>query len=84
NAATHGSPWAYDTHVPIMIAGPGIHNHRVLTRVAPSDIAPTISAYLEIPRPSGATGNLLPNLMPGDGGGDWIVPAETPVTDPTP
>jgi predicted AlkP superfamily pyrophosphatase or phosphodiesterase len=84
NAATHGSPWAYDTHVPIMIAGPGILNQRVVTRVAPSDIAPTISAYLEIPRPSGATGNLLPKLMPGDGGGDWVIPAHTPVTDPTP
>jgi predicted AlkP superfamily pyrophosphatase or phosphodiesterase len=62
DAATHGSPYNYDTHVPIMIAGPGIGSDRLNHRVSPRDLAPTVSAYLGIPAPSGATGTPLPGL----------------------
>jgi hypothetical protein len=58
-AAIHGSPWAYDTHVPIMIAGPGVPRLTVHRRVGPEDIAATISTYLGTKLPSGASGELL-------------------------
>ena len=31
-ASAHGSPWTYDTHVPIIIAGPGIEQARIPRR----------------------------------------------------
>lgn len=55
-AAAHGSPWSYDTHVPLMFAGPNIPEQWVTRRVETVDIAPTIAAYLGITPPSGASG----------------------------
>jgi len=63
DAATHGSPYNYDTHVPIMLAGPGIGNNRSNSKVSPRDLAPTISDYFGIPAPSRATGTPLPGLF---------------------
>ena len=55
-AATHGSPWAYDTYVPIVFAGGGVPAQRVERRVLTVDIAPTLTALLGIKPPSGAAG----------------------------
>ncbi len=59
----HGSPWAYDSHVPIMIAGFGInrgsHDQRVYTR----DIAPTLCKLMGIEFPSGNMGSPLPGAI---------------------
>lgn len=59
NAAMHGSLHRYDTHVPLMFAGPGIGKGTVYREVAPRDLAPTLSAYLGIAPPSGSVGVLL-------------------------
>jgi predicted AlkP superfamily pyrophosphatase or phosphodiesterase len=64
-AAIHGSPWRYDTHVPIFFAGHGIKAQSVTRLVSPTDIAPTIAAYLEIKYPSGSIGNPLLEVLPG-------------------
>lgn len=58
-ASTHGSPWAYDTHVPIVFAGPGIKPTQVDDRVYTVDIAPTLSAYMGLKPPSGSVGTVL-------------------------
>lgn len=55
-ASTHGSPWSYDTHVPIFFAGMGINAKHIARPVSPYDIAPTLSNYLSILAPSGSTG----------------------------
>ncbi len=55
-ASAHGSPWVYDTHVPVMFAGPGVPQGRVLRTIGTIDVAPTIAAYLGAGQPSGATG----------------------------
>jgi len=57
--ATHGSPYSYDTHVPMIIMGPGIIPGRYLESASPADIAPTLSAVLRITAPSSATGRVL-------------------------
>ena len=57
--ATHGSPYSYDTHVPVMIMGVGIIPGRYLEPASPADIAPTLSALLRITAPSSATGRVL-------------------------
>jgi len=62
-AATHGSPWRYDTHVPVIFAGSGVEPGRVVRPVTPYDIAPTLSASLGINPPSGASGNPLHEVI---------------------
>jgi predicted AlkP superfamily pyrophosphatase or phosphodiesterase len=58
-ASTHGSPWRYDTFVPIMFAGPGIEPRRVSRPVTPYDVAPTLAELLGVKAPSSAIGNPL-------------------------
>ncbi len=58
-AATHGSPWNYDTHVPIVFAGAGLKPMIVDRRVYTVDIAPTLSTFLGTKLPSGAVGEPL-------------------------
>jgi len=57
--ATHGSPYSYDTYVPVLFSGPGIPAQTIDSAVGPESIAATIAAILEIPAPSGATGPVL-------------------------
>lgn len=56
---THGSPFAYDTHVPILIAGPGIRAGVWGDPVSPADIAPTLCSLLGIELPSACDGVIL-------------------------
>jgi predicted AlkP superfamily pyrophosphatase or phosphodiesterase len=58
-SAMHGSPWRYDTHVPIIFMGPGIRPQRVQRRVHPVDVAPTIAALLGMTPPGSAQGSPL-------------------------
>ncbi len=62
-AATHGSPWSYDTFVPILFAGPGIRPGVVHRPVAPTAIASTLAAYLGLKAPSGAVGDVLVEVL---------------------
>ena len=59
-AATHGSPWSYDTFVPIVFVGPGIRP-RVIH--PPTGVASTLAAYLGFKAPSGALGDLLVEVL---------------------
>jgi hypothetical protein len=63
NAAMHGTPYRYDTHVPLMFAGPGIGQGLVHREVAPRDLAPTLSTYLGIAPPSGSVGVPLVEVL---------------------
>jgi len=62
-ASTHGSPWQYDTYVPIVFAGSGLKPQMVDRKVHTIDIAPTLSAYLGIKPPSGSQGDLLKEVL---------------------
>lgn len=62
-AAAHGSPYTYDTHVPILFAGPRIPAQRVARSVSPADIAVTLARLLNIPAPAGATGQPLAEVL---------------------
>jgi hypothetical protein len=62
-AATHGSPWGYDTFVPLIFAGYNIDDDTVYKRVSTTDIAVTLSAILGIKAPSGAQGNVLTKVL---------------------
>ncbi|MEP3048845.1 MAG: alkaline phosphatase family protein [Roseibium sp.] len=62
-AGAHGSPWSYDTHVPIVIVGPRIKTQRIYRRVETVDLAPTLSALLRIKAPSGSRGQILTEVF---------------------
>ncbi|MCY9853514.1 alkaline phosphatase family protein [Vibrio mediterranei] len=62
-ASTHGSPWRYDTHVPVIFAGHNLKPQIVTRPVTPYDIAPTLSGYLDVSAPSGATGVMLEEVF---------------------
>jgi predicted AlkP superfamily pyrophosphatase or phosphodiesterase len=62
-ASTHGSPWRYDTYVPVIFAGAGLSEAKVNRAITPYDIAPTIAAYLKIKPPSGSIGTPLLEVL---------------------
>jgi predicted AlkP superfamily pyrophosphatase or phosphodiesterase len=62
-ATTHGSPWRYDTFVPIIFAGAGLKSQRVSRKVQTVDVAPTLSAFIGTNRPSGASGQILQEVV---------------------
>jgi len=53
---THGSPYSYDTHVPVLFYGTGIKSGHSSQYHAITDIAPTLSVLLKVKFPSGCTG----------------------------
>ena len=62
-ASTHGSPWSYDTYVPVIFVAPGVRPRTVHRRISPLDIAPTLTALVGAKPPSGAEGNPLPEVV---------------------
>ena len=62
-ASTHGSPWGYDTFVPLVFAGFGLDDEVVYQRVSTTDIAVTLSGILGIKAPSGAQGIILEDVI---------------------
>lgn len=65
-SAGHGSPWAYDTHVPIVFVVPGVAPATVSRHVSPSSIAPTLTNLLGVRSPSAASRRVLPQLSRSD------------------
>jgi arylsulfatase A-like enzyme len=62
-ASTHGSPWRYDTLVPIVIAGKELEPLTVDRPVQTVDVAVTLAAFLGIKSPSGSTGLPLVEVL---------------------
>lgn len=62
-AVMHGSPWSYDTHVPIIFAGADIDSETVDRLVHPVDVAPTIAGLLGMTSPSSANGVPLDEVL---------------------
>ena len=62
-AVVHGSPWRYDTYVPILFAGNGIEPQTVSRRVHTVDVAVTLATVVGTLPPSGAAGNVLLEVL---------------------
>ena len=56
---SHGTPYPYDSHVPLMLAGALVRPGTYDTQASPADIAPTLSVLLGIELPSQYTGRVL-------------------------
>lgn len=62
--ATHGSPYSYDTHVPLIIMGASVTPGRYMQAATPADIAPTLAAILGVQAPSNTVGRVLMEGIP--------------------
>ena len=62
-ASTHGSPWRYDTFVPVIFAGANLKPQHVYREIQTVDVASTLSAYIGTNLPSGARGQVLSEVV---------------------
>lgn len=63
NRVAHGSPWQYDSYVPLLFANPGFKPKLVTRPVYTTDIAATLSALLLIKSPSASVGQPLSEVL---------------------
>jgi hypothetical protein len=61
--STHGTPYWYDRHVPMIFMGPGIPAGRDATRVATVDFAPTLARLSGISAPKDLDGRPLAGVV---------------------
>jgi predicted AlkP superfamily pyrophosphatase or phosphodiesterase len=62
-ATTHGSPYYYDRHVPLIFLGAGVSPGVSTERVATVDVAPTLAALAGITAPTDLDGRSLEELL---------------------
>ncbi|MCW8397835.1 alkaline phosphatase family protein [Legionella sp. PATHC038] len=60
---SHGSPWQYDSYVPLLFVHPYFKTQRIFRPTYTTDIAPTLSAVLMIKNPSAAVGQPLQEIV---------------------
>ncbi len=63
SGTTHGSPYNYDAHIPLVFMGPGVTPGRYHQHVALNDLAPTVAAMIGVAAPSGADGRVLVEML---------------------
>jgi predicted AlkP superfamily pyrophosphatase or phosphodiesterase len=66
SGTTHGTPFNYDTHVPVIFMGAGVRAGVYNQNISVTDIAPTLATMLGIEMPSGAEGRALAEIMGGN------------------
>jgi predicted AlkP superfamily pyrophosphatase or phosphodiesterase len=59
----HGTPFSYDTHVPVVFMGPGILPGTYYQAIAVNDIAPTLAGFLGVETPAGSSGRILSEIF---------------------
>ncbi|GMU54745.1 MAG: hypothetical protein AMXMBFR33_38910 [Candidatus Xenobia bacterium] len=62
---SHNPVWNYDTHVPLLMRGPGIRKGWHIEPCTPRDLAPTLCELLRIPPPAASSGRVLNVLEVG-------------------
>jgi arylsulfatase A-like enzyme len=60
---THGTPFDYDAHVPVLFLGAQIRPGRYHRNVMVNDIAPTLATLLDVETPSGSVGRVLDEML---------------------
>ena len=59
----HGSPWRYDTHVPVLFMGAGIGHTEVVRTVSITDLAPTLAMIMGCALPDATLGSPVPEVL---------------------
>lgn len=61
--ATHGSPYYYDRHVPLIFFGEGVRPGSSSESVATVDVAPTLARLAGVPTPNDLDGHVLSSAL---------------------
>ncbi|RLD19958.1 MAG: hypothetical protein DRI69_07290 [Bacteroidetes bacterium] len=59
----HGSPYSYDTHVPVIFNVPGFKHAIIERKVSSVDLAPTLAALLGLKADKKVDGNVLTEML---------------------
>ncbi|HUS06933.1 MAG TPA: alkaline phosphatase family protein, partial [Bryobacteraceae bacterium] len=65
---THGTPYSYDVHIPLIFMGAGIKPGSYFEQVALNDLAPTVASLLEVETPNGSVGRVLSTMFESQSG----------------
>ena len=60
---THGTPYNYDAHIPLILMGARIKPGEYSDHVALNDLAPTIATLLSVEIPAGSSGRVLTEAL---------------------
>lgn len=60
---THGTPYSYDAHIPLILMGHGILPGAYHATVALNDLAPTLATLLGVETPGGSSGRVLAEAL---------------------
>jgi predicted AlkP superfamily pyrophosphatase or phosphodiesterase len=60
---SHGMPFQYDAHIPLIFFGDWVKPGRYHFNVAANDIAPTLTTLLDVETPSGSVGRVLHEIL---------------------
>lgn len=63
SGTTHGSPWRYDTHVPLIFFGAGVKHEIVERKTHVAALGPTVSRLLSLPVPPASDEEALPEPL---------------------
>ena len=63
---THGSPYNYDAHIPLILMGRPIKAGTYPGNVALNDLAPTLATLIDVDAPSGSSGRVLTEALKGN------------------
>jgi hypothetical protein len=66
NGATHGTPYNYDAHIPLILMGTRIKPGTYSAPVALNDLAPTLATVAHVEIPSGSAGRVLTEALQGE------------------
>jgi hypothetical protein len=73
-AFMHGSPWSYDSRIPMLFYGPPfIRKSQSASPVTQQDIVPTLSAVLGTPPPATVTGRALADVLVAGAGRPRVI-----------
>jgi predicted AlkP superfamily pyrophosphatase or phosphodiesterase len=60
---THGSPYNYDAHIPLILMGRRVKPGKYADRVALNDLAPTLASMIDVDAPAGSSGRVLSEAL---------------------
>ena len=60
---THGTPYNYDAHIPLILMGRRVRAGEYADHVALNDLAPTLTTLLGIDTPAGSSGRVLTEAL---------------------
>jgi arylsulfatase A-like enzyme len=60
---THGSPYSYDAHIPLILMGSRVRAGQYSDHVALNDLAPTLATLAGVEMPAGSVGRVLTEAL---------------------